>query len=124
VIGWGVIRTRGDLKTSLLKIRDEMRKILENYYPERAVMEAIIYNKNPKIAILLGAVRGVLLVLFGDFGLEITEVPPSRLKLAATRRGRASKHQVAHVLKLAYGLNEDVPDHVSDALAAAHYILK
>ncbi len=124
VKGWGVIRTKGELAESLSVIRDSLLRIVEEFQPERAVMEAIIYHRNPKVAILLGAVRGVILITLRDAGVNLIEVSPSRLKLSSTRFGNAPKEQVAYMLKSVYGLNEDVPDHVTDALAAANYILK
>lgn len=124
VLGWGVIRTRGELGGSLVVIRDTLRGIVEEMKPERAVMEAIIYHRNPKVAILLGAVRGVILLTLHDMGIPVEEVSPSRLKLSSTRFGNAPKEQVAHILKALYGLEGDVPDHVTDALAAAHYLVR
>ncbi len=124
VKGWGVIRTKGELAESLSVIRDSLLRIVEEFQPERAVMEAIIYHRNPKVAILLGAVRGVILITLREAGVNLIEVSPSRLKLSSTRFGNAPKEQVAYMLKSIYGLDEDVPDHVTDALAAANYILK
>lgn len=124
VKGWGVVRTRGELAESLVTIRDALLKVVNKFKPETAVMEAIIYHRNPKVAILLGAVRGVILVTLKDAGVDLIEVSPSRLKLSSTRFGNAPKEQVAYMLKRVYGLDEDVPDHVTDALAAANYVLK
>ncbi len=124
VLGWGVIRTKGGLGDSLVAIRDSLRTVVLELEPERAVMEAIIYHRNPKVAILLGAVRGVILLTLHDVGVPVEEVSPSRLKLSSTRFGNASKEQVAHILRKLYGLEEEVPDHVTDALAAAHYAVR
>ncbi len=124
VLGWGVIRTRGELTDSLAVIRDTLREVLSRLQPDKAVMEAIIYHRNPKVAILLGAVRGVILLTLRDMGIPVEEVSPSRLKMSSTRYGKASKEQVARILKALYGLEGDVPDHVTDALAAAHYVLR
>ncbi|NPA79766.1 MAG: crossover junction endodeoxyribonuclease RuvC [Thermotogae bacterium] len=123
-LAWGVIRTKGELGESLLKIKEETVRVVRQFSPDRAVMEAIIYHRNPKVAIVLGAVRGVLLLTLHELGVDVEEIPPSRLKLASTRYGQASKRQVAYILRNLYDLREDVPDHITDALAAAHYILK
>ncbi len=124
ILGWGVIRTKGALGGSLVVIRDTLRGVVEDLRPDRAVMEAIIYHRNPKVAILLGAVRGVILLTLHDMGVPVEEVSPSRLKMSSTRFGNASKKQVAHILRSLYGLEEAVPDHVTDALAAAHYLVR
>jgi crossover junction endodeoxyribonuclease RuvC len=124
VIGWGVIRTKGNLVDSLAVIRDSLSRIVEELRPDKAVMEAIIYHRNPKVAILLGAVRGVILLTLKDTDVPVEEVSPSKLKMSSTRFGNAPKEQVAYMLKSVYNLNEDVPDHVTDALAAANYVIK
>jgi Holliday junction resolvasome, endonuclease subunit len=80
-LGWGVIRTKGDLKESLRKIRDEVVKIVKDFSPEFAVMESVIYHRNARIAITLGAVRGVILLVLGDMGVKVLEIQPSRRKL-------------------------------------------
>ncbi len=122
-LSWGVIRTRGDLKSSLLKIRGEVSNILESYEPQKAAMEAIIYHRNPQIAITLGAVRGIILLTLHDHKVETVEVQPSKMKMGSTGYGKASKQQVANILRNIFSLPE-VEDHITDALAAAYYLIK
>jgi crossover junction endodeoxyribonuclease RuvC len=122
-LGWGVIRTKGDLKESLKKIRDEIVKIVKDLSPEFAVMESVIYHRNAKVAITLGAVRGVILLVLGDMEVKVLEIQPSKAKIGTTRYGMASKEQVSRVLRSIFSL-PDVEDHVTDALAAAYYLVK
>lgn len=122
-LGWGVIRTKGDLKQSLVKIRDNLKDVIKEFSPDKAVMEAIIYHRNPKIAIMLGAVKGVILLTLEDLGIEVVEVQPTKIKLGTTRYGLASKEQVANVLRSVFSLPE-VEDHITDALAAAYYLVR
>ncbi|MEO0139080.1 MAG: crossover junction endodeoxyribonuclease RuvC [candidate division WOR-3 bacterium] len=122
-LGWGIIKTKGNLKGSLVKIRDNLRDIIKEFSPDKAVMEAIIYHRNPKVAIMLGAVRGVILLTLEDLGIEVIELQPTKIKLGTTRYGLASKEQVANVLRNVFSLPE-VEDHITDALAAAYYLVR
>lgn len=119
-LGWGVIKTKGDLKESLFFIRNEINRIINEFSPKIAVMESVIYHRNAKVAITLGAVRGVILITLYDNGVDVFEVEPTRLKLGSTRYGRASKEQVSYILRNVFSLPE-VEDHITDALAAAYY---
>ena len=122
-LGWGVIKTKGNLTQSLMEIRKKMVDIVENFSPEFAVMESVIYHRNAKVAITLGAVRGVILLVLGDMGVNVVEIQPSKVKVGTTRYGMASKEQVTRVLRSVFNLPE-VEDHVTDALAAAYYLVR
>ncbi len=122
VVATGVIRPspRLSLQEKLYRIFITFKEILDRWRPEIAVMEKVIYHRNVKTALSLGAARGVVLVALKDAGIPIHEVSPTALKLAVTGNGRASKSQVAfmvgHLLKFNV---QGVPDHITDALACA-----
>ncbi len=122
-LNWGVIRTKGNLTESLKIIRNEMVRIVRELSPEFAVMESVIYHRNAKVAITLGAVRGVILLVLADMGIKVVEIQPSKVKMGTTRYGMASKEQIARVLRNIFSLPE-VEDHVTDALAAAYYLVR
>ncbi len=122
-LNWGVIRTKGNLTESLKIIRNEMVRIVRELSPEFAVMESVIYHRNAKVAITLGAVRGVILLVLADMGIKVMEIQPSKVKMGTTRYGMASKEQIARVLRNIFSLPE-VEDHVTDALAAAYYLVR
>ncbi len=122
-LNWGVIRTKGNLTESLPIIRNEMVRIVRELSPEFAVMESVIYHRNAKVAITLGAVRGVILLVLADMGIKVVEIQPSKVKMGTTRYGMASKEQLARVLRNIFSLPE-VEDHVTDALAAAYYLIR
>jgi len=119
----GSYKTKGDLAESLRGIRDGIVKIVKDFSPEIAVMESVIYHRNAKVAITLGAVRGVILLTLGDMKVKVMEIQPSKAKMGITRYGMASKEQVARILRSLFSLPE-VEDHVTDALAAAYYLVR
>ncbi len=63
--------------------------------------------------------RGVVLYLMGQHGIPVCELTPATIKLALTGNGRASKAQMNYMARALLGLDERVPEHAADALAAA-----
>lgn len=73
----------------------------------------------------LGRAQGVAIAAAVNFGVEVFEYEPRKIKLAVTGYGNASKEQIAKMLIGTLNLTE-VPDKfdATDALAAAvchHY---
>ncbi len=83
----------------LKKIYDELRTLIEQYRPERLSLETAFYGKNAQSALKLGQVRGAVMVLALNFGLEIAEYSPREVKQALTGKGNAAKEQVAFMVK-------------------------
>lgn len=125
VENYGLIKPEGD--TTSLRIRslyEKFSEIIENLNPDIAAVEEIIYNKNPKSFYLLGLAKGVILLALEEKGIEIHEIPPTRVKLAVTGNGRAKKDQVAYMVKKILGIEDDLKEHITDALACALVLLK
>ena len=121
VLDYGVVKTRkGDLGERLSEIYDAVEELLETHRPSWAVLESVIYHKNVNSALLLGAARGVTLLALHRKKIRIAEFSPTAVKLAVTGNGRASKGQVAYMVRKIFGLEEsDLQDHITDALAVA-----
>lgn len=122
VLTIGVIRPspRFGLQEKLYRIFINLKEILDRWRPDVAVMEEVIYHRNVKSALSLGAARGVVLVALREAGVPVQEISPTTLKLSVTGNGRASKSQVAFMVGQLLKLDvEGVPDHITDALACA-----
>ena len=118
---WGVWRT-GKIKGVENKLKffyGELKNLLERWCPEAVALEGIYHFKNPRSAFMLAHVRGVLIVCAADFGAEILEVAPARVKSMLTGSGRASKEQVAYAVGALLKVSDSVPSDASDALAVA-----
>ncbi len=119
---FGVVRTDAQCAFAfrLKKIYDELRTLIERYHPERLSLETAFYGKNAQSALKLGQVRGAVLVLALNFGLDIAEYSPRELKQALTGKGNAAKEQVAFMVKKILQLSDTgmVLD-ASDALGLA-----
>jgi crossover junction endodeoxyribonuclease RuvC len=85
------------------------------------VLEDIfVYNKYPKAAIQLGAVRGVIYLVAQHKKIDAYEMKPTEVKSALTGNGRASKQQVEKTTQKILDIKDTIKsNHATDALALA-----
>ena len=119
----GVIRTSSDrpIQDRLRKIYDNLSEIIEEYRPEALVLEKIYsHYKHPVTALLMGHARGVICLLCGKYNVPLINCASTELKKSIVGRGRASKGQVAGMVKTLLNLKKvPEPEDVTDALALA-----
>ncbi|MDM7915167.1 MAG: crossover junction endodeoxyribonuclease RuvC [Candidatus Eisenbacteria bacterium] len=119
----GVIRLDPSLPfvERLPALRDSLQEVLDTYHPREAALETCFLSKGVQAALVLGHVRGVLLLVCLEAGLEVFEYSPSEIKRAVTGTGSAPKEQVARMLpRLLASPPESPSADESDALAAAY----
>ncbi len=116
---YGVIKNPPSLSVpeALLRIDNVLCVLIEEYQPEMIVLESVIYVQSYSTAILLGAARGVVLLLAAKEKLPIHEYPPKRVKQAVVGHGGATKNQVAFMVRALLGLRETPPSDAADAMA-------
>ncbi len=137
LIGYGIIDFNnknykivdyGDFRTGVnIKNRDRAKLVydyfdglIKKYTPDKIALESIFFFKNAKTVIGVSEVRGILLLVAANHGLEITDFTPLQVKQAVSGYGRAQKDQVQKMVKLILGLSEiPKPDDAADALAIA-----
>lgn len=108
------------LEDRLLHILTELEKLLDKYKPQALSMEGVFFYKNPKSALVLGHIRGAVLVACRRRGMTYNEYPPTVVKQSITGKGSASKDQVANMVFARLGIDRgDLPLDASDALAIA-----
>jgi len=121
-VAYGVIKPTAGLPffKKLAEIRAEIEKIIRDYGPDEAAIENPFYARNVKTAILLGQVRGAVLVGIAATDCGFHEYSALEIKKAVTGYGQAEKEQVQTMVKALLGLDDDgLPLDASDALAAA-----
>ncbi len=121
-IAFGIIKPTASLPVpqKLLEIRGEIEKIIESYVPGEAAIENPFFARNVKTALLLGQVRGAVLVALAARRCRIHEYSPLEIKKAVTGYGQAGKDQVQAMVRILLSLGDDkIPEDASDALAAA-----
>ena len=122
VLGHGVIRTsaREPLENRLRSIAAALRAVLVEHQPEEAAVEEVFYSQNVKTALKLAHVRGVALLAIAEAQVSLGEYSPLEVKASVVGYGRAEKQQVARMVRILTGLDQEMEtEDVSDALAVA-----
>jgi crossover junction endodeoxyribonuclease RuvC len=121
-VAYGVIKPTAKLPLhlKLAEIKTELEGLIRTYGPAEAAIENPFYAQNMKTALLLGQVRGAVLVAVAATGCGLAEYSALEIKKAVTGYGQADKEQVLTMVRALLGLDDDrVPLDASDALAAA-----
>lgn len=122
VLECGAIRPpRGaELAERLLFIADALESKINSHRPDMLCMESAFVSLNARSALVLGHVRGAVMVLSARHGLHFREISPSEVKRCVTGSGAADKEQVANmVCRLLRITRPDGPADITDALAIA-----
>ena len=134
--GWGVVERHGRafrcvsaghvapparlaLAERLHAIVCEVDLVMERFAPDCVVIESAFHHAFARSTLVLGHIRGALMVAAVERGLPIAEYAPRAVKLAVTGRGGAAKEQVAAMVKLQLGLATLPQADAADALAGA-----
>lgn len=122
VLEYGVLHAPAGrpVEDRLLHIVTELESRLDTYKPDSLAMEGVFFAKNAKSALVLGHIRGAILVACRKRGMTFNEYPPKVVKQAVTGDGSAAKEQVANMVFARLGIEpSDLPLDASDALAIA-----
>jgi len=121
--GHGVLNTRAGLALPerLRSLADGLDRVIRTFRPEQCAMESLFFKGGGARSIILSAqARGALLYVLGRRGIPVAELTPATIKLAVTGSGRASKQQLNYMIRALLRLDDHVPEHAADALAAAY----
>jgi crossover junction endodeoxyribonuclease RuvC len=122
VVEFGALKApaRERFSARLLKISNGLEDLIERFKPDVCSIEEAFFAVNPKTALKLGQVRGVVLVAAERAQLEIKEYAPRLVKQAVVGYGAAEKHQVQEMVRLLLRLAKaPQPYDAADALALA-----
>lgn len=122
IIDYGVVKTTAGtpVPERLRLLGNELERLLRRHRPERCAIESLFFKGGGARSVILSAqCRGVILYVMARKGVPVAEVTPATIKLSATGSGRASKQQVNFMVRRLLGLDDRVPEHAADALAAA-----
>ncbi|MEX6627171.1 crossover junction endodeoxyribonuclease RuvC [Tenacibaculum salmonis] len=100
-------------------------ELIDTYHPDEIALEAPFFGKNVQSMLKLGRAQGVAMAAALSRDIPVTEYAPLKIKMAITGSGKASKEQVALMLKSLLNL-KTLPKNLdaTDGLAAAvchHY---
>jgi len=136
-IGYGLIKKEGNSlkylqsglidnnnspkEKQLLKIEKDLTKIIKKAKPNLVGIEKLYFLKNKKTALDVAQAKGVIMAVLAKSKIPLIEVSPTQVKLATTGNGKATKKEVAKMVYLTLGLDQNSKkiDDITDALAIA-----
>lgn len=112
--------SRLPLPEKLRHIHAGVARLIERLHPDALAVEDVFHAANTRTALVLGHVRGVVLLAGAEAGLPVHEYPPATVKQQITGFGRAEKTQVAFMVTRLLALDAAMePGDATDALAVA-----
>jgi crossover junction endodeoxyribonuclease RuvC len=110
---------RAPAEARLGEIARSLVELVREVAPDALAVEDVFSHINPRSALALAQARGTVLAVAGMAGLPVFSYAPARVKQAVTGRGRASKDQVARMVRVLIGLRRTPRSDAADALAVA-----
>ena len=89
---------RHPLPERLRHIHAGITAVVQRLRPDLLAVEDVFHAANTRTALVLGHVRGVILLAGAEAGLPVHEFPPATVKQQVTGFGRADKRQVAFMV--------------------------
>ena len=118
----GVLRpaARASLPERLRQIHDGLTALIARHAPDVLAVEDVFHAANTRTALVLGHVRGVVLLAGSEAGLDVRTLSPATVKEQVTGYGLADKAQVAFMVARHLGMPGDgEAGDAADALAVA-----
>ena len=117
----GLLKFKKDeLKKQILELSKGLELILEKNQIDRVAIEDIFFAHNPKTVLKLAQFRGALCMKIALTVGDYAEYTPLQVKKAITGNGKASKEQVAFMVKRLLNLKKEIkPFDITDAMAIA-----
>jgi crossover junction endodeoxyribonuclease RuvC len=134
--GWGMVEIAGNrlgflacgsvttndrdsLAARLLTIHDGLMRVVEEFRPDEAAVEATFVNKDAKATLKLGQARGIAMVVPAKAGLVVAEYAPNLVKKSIVGAGHGDKVQVRMMIGVLLPKADPSSDDAADALAIA-----
>ena len=111
--------SRLELACRLRTIHAGLTAVILRLRPDVLAVEDLFHAVNARSALVLGHVRGVVLLAGAEAGLPVSAFPPATVKLQVTGFGRAEKSQVAMMVSRILAIEEQAAGDAADALAVA-----
>jgi crossover junction endodeoxyribonuclease RuvC len=134
--GWGVIDVEGNrlmfvacgcvdtnerlaLAVRLLTIHDGLIRIVDEFRPDEAAVEATFVNKDAGATLKLGQARGIALLVPAKAGVAVAEYAPNLVKKTIVGSGHGEKAQIRMMIGVLLPRADPESDDAADALAIA-----
>jgi crossover junction endodeoxyribonuclease RuvC len=110
---------RGSMAERLVAIHEGLRRVIEEFRPEEAAVEATFVNKDAAATLKLGQARGVALLVPGQAGIAVAEYAPNVVKKSIVGAGHGDKAQVRMMIGVLLPRADPKSEDAADALAVA-----
>jgi crossover junction endodeoxyribonuclease RuvC len=110
---------RLDLPHRIHAIVERVGEVMDRVRPDCVAVEEAFYHESVRSTLVLGHVRGALLVAAVQRGLPVAEYSPREVKMSVAGSGAAAKEQVAFMVRRLLGVKGALPMDAADALAVA-----
>lgn len=110
---------KGDVATRLVQIHDGLARVIDEFRPAEAAVEATFVNKDAGATLKLGQARGVALLIPARAGISVAEYAPNLVKKTIVGAGHADKAQIRVMIGVLLPKADPSSDDAADALAIA-----
>ncbi len=134
--GWGLIACEGNrlmylacgcvetdgkaaLAERLVVIHDGLSRIVEEFRPDEAAVEATFVNRDAVATLKLGQARGIALLVPARAGVLVAEYAPNLVKKTIVGAGHAEKAQIRMMIGILLPKADPQSEDAADALAIA-----
>lgn len=134
--GWGVIEVLGNrlihvacgsvatddkaaLADRLVVIHDGLVRIVDEFRPDEAAVEATFVNKDATATLKLGQARGIALLVPARAGVSVAEYAPNLVKKTIVGAGHSEKAQIRMMIGVLLPKADPATHDAADALAIA-----
>ena len=134
--GWGLIGCEGNrliylacgsvetsdklsLAERLVTIHDGLARIVDEFRPDEAAVEATFVNRDAVATLKLGQARGIALLVPAKAGMLVAEYAPNLVKKTIVGAGHSEKGQIRMMIGVHLPKADPRSDDAADALAIA-----
>jgi len=134
--GWGLIACEGNrliylacgsvetndkaaLAERLVTIHDGLTRVVDEFRPDEAAVEATFVNRDATATLKLGQARGIALLVPARAGVSVAEYAPNLVKKTIVGAGHAEKAQIRMMIGVLLPRADPQTHDAADALAIA-----
>jgi crossover junction endodeoxyribonuclease RuvC len=134
--GWGIVAVEGNrlsflgcgtveasdrlaLAARLLAIHEGLARVIAEFGPDEAAVEATFVNKDASATLKLGQARGIAMLVPAQAGLPVAEYAPNLVKKTIVGVGHGAKQQIRMMIGVLLPKADPQSEDAADALAIA-----
>jgi crossover junction endodeoxyribonuclease RuvC len=134
--GWGVVESAGNrlsfiacgsvatdddlaLAKRLVELHEGLVRVVDEFRPDEAAVEATFVNKDATATLKLGQARGIALLVPARAGVAVAEYSPNLVKKTIVGAGHAEKVQIRVMVGVLLPKSDPQSNDAADALAIA-----